>query len=365
MKKWKIAGISFDHMHMGDLLQQVGLHPNAEIAGIADDNPANSANVKMVQEKFSIPDKQVFKNYAECLEKTKPDIVILCPATGRHAQFVEQVAALGTGTHILVEKPFAASLADADLMIAAVARTGKQMVINWPLAWYPPHITSKRLIDEGVIGEVCEVHYYDGNRGPTRHLMDKIEVPEEEALRKVGETWWYQKSQGGGSLLDYLGYGVTLGTWFHGGAVPEEVTTTTWSRKGIEVDEHSVSVCRYARGLSKYETRWGTFTDPWQLQPQPKTGFILVGTRGTIASYDYASSLRIQTQEKPEGFDLPVDAPRPGMSGPIEHFLDVLENGTTVHGPLSISISRSGQRIVDAAMRSAELQRPVRLDQFL
>ncbi len=31
-------------------------------------------------------------------------------------------------------------------------------------------------------------------------------------------------SEGGGSLQDYLGYGTTLGTWFHGGRKPIEVT---------------------------------------------------------------------------------------------------------------------------------------------
>jgi glucose-fructose oxidoreductase len=88
-----------------------------------------------------------------------------------------------------------------------------------------------------------------------------------------------------------------------------------------------------------------------------------VGTHGTIASYDYAASVRVQTREKPEGFDLPVDALRPGMGGPIEHFLNVLENGAPVHGPLSIPVCRTGQRIVDAAILSAEQRRPVRLEE--
>ena len=362
MKTWKIAGISFDHMHMGDLLRQVSLHPRAEIVGIADDNPENLASVEMTCERLAIPREWVFRNYEECLEKTRPDIVILCPSNARHAEFTERVAPFGV--HVLVEKPFAASLIDADRMIAALAKTGKQLLVNWPLAWYPPHVTSKRLIDEGLIGEICEVHYYDGNRGPTRHLMDKVETSEQEALQKIKTTWWYRKSDGGGSLLDYLGYGATLGTWYHGGEAPTEVMTTTWARPGFEVDEHSVSICRYARGLSKYETRWGTFTDPWVMQTQPQTGFVLVGTLGTISSYDYATSVRVQTREKPEGYALPVDAPLPGMTGLIEHFIDVLENGVPVHGPLSLPICRTGQRIVDAAMLSAESRRPVCLQEF-
>ena len=169
------------------------------------------------------------------------------------------------GTNVLLEKPFAASLAEADRMAAAMAATGKLFAINWPLAWYPPHVTSKRLIDEGVIGKVIEVHYYDGNRGPFPHTDDDAD-PGSIAERKVS-SWFYQEAKGGGSLLDYLGYGVTLGTWFQGGKAPLEVTTVVDRPAGLEVDEHSVSIARYEQGLSKFETRWGTFTDPWILQP--------------------------------------------------------------------------------------------------
>ena len=35
-KRWRVVGINFDHMHMGDLLRKVHEHPDAEIAGICD-----------------------------------------------------------------------------------------------------------------------------------------------------------------------------------------------------------------------------------------------------------------------------------------------------------------------------------------
>jgi hypothetical protein len=54
--------------------------------------------------------------------------------------------------------------------------TGKQMAINWPLRWVESHVTAKRLIDDGMIGDLREVHFYDGNRGPLYHLADKVEV---------------------------------------------------------------------------------------------------------------------------------------------------------------------------------------------
>lgn len=252
---FKIAGINFDHMHMGDLLRMVHEHPQAEIVGICDEQPermtAAAAN-------FGLGEEKVFTDYRACLETTTPDMVILCPATAEHALWTRRVAPYRT--HILMEKPFASSLADADAMIAAVAETGRELIINWPLRWVASHVTTKRLIDDGRIGEVIEVHYYDGNRGPLWHTADKIETqPSAEAK---AASWFYSKAAGGGSLLDYLGYGTTLGTWFMNGRTPTEVTAVAHQPEGLEVDEHAIVIARYATGLSKFETRWGTFTDP-------------------------------------------------------------------------------------------------------
>jgi len=304
---------------------------------------------------FAIPPARVFTDFRVCLETAKPDLVILCAATAGHADWVERIAPFGV--HVLVEKPFAATLAEADRMIAALAATGRELVINWPLRWYPPHVTAKRLIDEGRIGEVIEIHYYDGNRGPLRHGADKVET---EPGRKA-ESWFYRKSQGGGSLLDYLGYGTTLGTWMRGGEAPLEVTSVTHRPDGLEVDEQSITVARYAGGLSKFETRWGTFTDPWKLQPQPKCGFVVVGTRGTLSSYDYEPVVRMQTAERPETHEIPVDRLEAPFHDPIHYVLHCLENGKAIDGPLSPAISRIGQRIVDSAVLSAREKRTVSL----
>ncbi|MBB6052323.1 Gfo/Idh/MocA family protein [Armatimonas rosea] len=355
---YNVVGINFDHMHMGDLLRQVHEHPGARLVGIADQSRERMASTVAA---FGLTEDQVFTDWQLCLETTKPDIAILCPKTAEHGQAVVEVAPYQT--HVLVEKPFAATLADADRMIAAMAATSKTMIINWPLAWYPPHVTTKRLIAEGTIGEVLEVHYYDGNRGPLRHIADKVEITEEEANRQKSQAWWYQREAAGGSLQDYLGYGVTLGTWFLDGRKPLEVTCVTDNKPGLEVDEHSIMVCRYASpyGLSKFETRWGTFTDPWTLQPQPKCGFVVLGTHGTISSYDYEPVIRLQTRERPETHEVPVDTLAPGWRNPIEHLIHHLETGCALHGPLDPALCRIGQQIVDSAVLSARERRTVTL----
>lgn len=354
----KIAGINFDHMHMGDLLRMAFNHPRAEIVGICDQRPER---METAAANFGINADRQFTDYRKCLESTQPDLVILCPATSLHADYVEKVAPFGS--HILMEKPMAASLAEADRMIRAMESTGRTLVINWPLFWSESHRTAKRLIDEGHIGDVIEVHYYGGNRGPLYHTADKIEVSEEEVARQKPESWWYKRASGGGSLLDYLGYGATLGSWFHDNKAPLEITTTIDQPTGLEVDEHSITVARYDCGLSKMETRWGTFTDPWTHQTQPKCGFTIVGTAGTIGSYDYEPSVRLQTRSNPAGQDIPVDELKSPFDNVVNYVIHCLENGETVKGPLSLATSRLGQQIVDTAVISAREKRTVPLIQ--
>ena len=353
-KIFRIAGINFDHMHMGDLLRVAQEHPDAELVGICDEEPERMA---AAVRNFSIPAERVFTDYRTCLEKTKPDLVILCPATGEHALWTGRVAEFGV--HILMEKPFAATLAEADAMAAAQRAAGKLLAINWPLRWYPGYITAKRLLDEGLIGEIVNFQHYGGNRGPLWHLADKVEqVPTAEMK---AASWFYDAARGGGSLLDYAGYGATLGTWFQGGRKPLEVTCVKDEPPGLAVDEHSITVCRYAHGLSKIETRWGTFTDPWILQPQPRCGFVLCGTRGTLSAYDYATHLRVQTPERPEGYEIAVDEVRPPFQNPIQYVLRALAGGEFERGPLHPEIARIGQQIVDSAVLSAREKRTVAL----
>jgi len=353
-KTWRIVGINFDHMHMGDLLRMTAQHPQAEIVGISDENPDRMAEAAR---KLDIPADRVFTQYDRCLETARPDLAILCPATAAHADWVEKVAAFDVP--ILLEKPFAASLKEADRIISAMARSGRTLAINWPLRWYPSHATAKRILEEGRIGKVVEVHYYGGNRGPLYHGADKIE--REPDVHEKDASWFYRKSKGGGSLLDYLGYGTTLGTWYHQGQKPDDVTCVTGGTPGLEVDEHSVTIARYPQGISKFETRWGTFTDPWTHQPQPKCGFVIRGTDGTLGSHDLESTIRLQTREHPEGLELPVDEPSAPHRNPIEYFIHCLETGQPVGGPLDPAISRIGQQIVDTAVASAAAQKTMPL----
>ncbi len=319
MAKHGVLGINFDHMHMGDLLR----------AGRRASRRRDRRHLRPRPRPHAVGDRQFRHSRRTASSPTsKPawprpaaDLAIVCSATARarrHRRGDRAARPQRHGREALRRKRRRRAADDR----GDGSEPAGALAINWPLAWYPSHNTAKRLIDEGAIGELIEVHFYDGNRGPLFHLADKVEVSPEEVERQKPGSWWYKQAAGGGSLLDYLGYGTTLGTWFMGGEAPLEVTCVVDETPGIEVDQHSITVCRYARGLSKFETRWGTLTDPWTQQPQPKCGFVLVGTR----RHDRELRLRrLRHAADPRGdpapVQVPVDALPPGRRGPVEYML--------------------------------------------
>jgi predicted dehydrogenase len=76
MRKWRIVGLSFEHAHMGDLLREVYEHPNAEIAGVWDNDKARMADAIA---NFSISSEHVYGDVRRCVREAQPDLAILCP----------------------------------------------------------------------------------------------------------------------------------------------------------------------------------------------------------------------------------------------------------------------------------------------
>ena len=62
MRSWRVAGINFDHLHMGDLLREVHDHPHAEIVGICHSDLNRMAAARKA---LGIPDDRVFTDLQE------------------------------------------------------------------------------------------------------------------------------------------------------------------------------------------------------------------------------------------------------------------------------------------------------------
>jgi predicted dehydrogenase len=84
------------------------------------------------------------------------DAVDLCTPMEIHAE--QAIAALGAGKHVLVEKPAAATQAEAAQMVRAATRAGRILMVaeNWCYA--PATLKARELVDAGVIGTPFLLH---------------------------------------------------------------------------------------------------------------------------------------------------------------------------------------------------------------
>ena len=66
-------------------------------------------------------------------------------------------------------------------------------------------------------------------------------------------------------------------------------------------------------------------------------------------------------RKKPAPHRVEAPATKPPHQNPVQYLIDCLEKETPLEGPVSLEISRVGQEIVDAAVRSAKTKRAVSL----
>src|SRR5262249_1355992 len=93
-----------------------------EAVGAMDLDPARREQGKA---KFGIP---VFSDFDELLSQARPDVVMVGTPPGSHADYC--LRSLAAGAHVICEKPFVASLAEADRVIAAARSAKRRVALN-------------------------------------------------------------------------------------------------------------------------------------------------------------------------------------------------------------------------------------------
>jgi predicted dehydrogenase len=96
--------------------------PGADLAGGFDSSPEQRASWTAETE---LP---AYESFDELLEKGKPDVLVVATPPDSHTQLA--LDALAAGLHVLCEKPFVATVADADKVLAAADQAGKQIAVN-------------------------------------------------------------------------------------------------------------------------------------------------------------------------------------------------------------------------------------------
>lgn len=277
---------------------------------------------------------RLYPSWQEMLEKEALDFVQAAGGNSEGADIVEAAAA--RGLHVISEKPMAATLEQADRMLAAAQKAGTLLLINWPSAWSAQWQELERRALSGEIGELRYTRYRSAHSGPiaigcSPQFVRDLTTPE---------------INGAGALMDYCCYGADLAARLLGR--PQAVTGLR-GFFGTEPayapsDDNAIILAKYAHAFGVCEASWTQPTSYAETNP------VIYGSEGAMGVSH--GKIVILRPGKPEETVDPRPLETPHRTGP-EYLIHCLENGLPIEGYCSPVVSRNAQEILEAGLRSA------------
>ncbi len=111
----------------------------------------------------------LFATPREAIDAGRPDLVVVATPPDSHREHC--VMALESGAHVLCEKPFVPSLGDADAILAAAARAGRQVAVNNQYTAMPVFRAARETIGRGTIGDLLFVSVWQTTLEPPARNM--------------------------------------------------------------------------------------------------------------------------------------------------------------------------------------------------
>ena len=259
-----VAGIS--HGHNAWILGRKN-DAAVQLVGIYE---TNKELVKKMMDKFHLDPALFYDDMNTMLEKVKPEGILGFGTTLQHLGVVEACAP--KGIHVMVEKPMATTVADAEKMVALARKHGILLLTNFETSWYPTTDKSFALTrDTAFMGPIRKVIVHDGHEGP-----------KEIGVSKEFFEWLTDPIQnGGGALMDFGCYGANLMTLLMNGSMPLSVTAVTSQFKPHiypKVDDEATIVLQYPNAQCIIQASWN-----W---PFARKDMAIYGRSGYIVTKD-------------------------------------------------------------------------------
>lgn len=108
--------------------------------------------LEQLRSDLDVDPSRCFGSLTHALAATDAEAVLVTTALPGHASVA--LEALEAGKHVLVEKPVAASMAEAQLMVDAAASSGRTLMVSQNYRFYPAAQRVARLIRAKELGEV-------------------------------------------------------------------------------------------------------------------------------------------------------------------------------------------------------------------
>jgi UDP-N-acetyl-2-amino-2-deoxyglucuronate dehydrogenase len=200
--------------------------PGARLVAICRSDPARAEETAT---QFGVP---CLADYMALLARDDVDAVCICTPSGLHAG--QTIAAARAGKHVLVEKPIALTLADADAMIGACAQAGVWLGVALQRRTEPEFQRLQAAIAAGELG---------------RLVLGSISMPYLRAQSYYDSADWRGTwaLDGGGALMNQGIHLVDLLLWLIGDAAEVRATAATLMH-AIEVEDCVTATLRFVNG---------------------------------------------------------------------------------------------------------------------
>jgi len=323
-----VAGLNHDHAH--GILRRYK-DGTVDIVGIAEPNKELWVKYGKL---YHIPDSLFFTDLKQMILLKKPDAVLGYNAVANHVDIVEICAPLHIP--VMVEKPLAATLAQAKRMEELANQYHIQVLTNYETTWYSSNLSIYNTVAAGTIGTIKRMVAHDGHQGP-----------KEIGCSKEFLSWLTDPVlNGAGPLNDFGCYGADLMTWMMHGERPIAVTAIARHYKPAiypKVEDDATVIVEYPGATGEIEGSWN-----W---PFSIKDFEVFGETGYLHALD-ASNVVSRMRENIKGAETAKPLPAP-ISDPILYLTAVLRKqlpGTDDQS--SLNYNMVVMEILDAAKRS-------------
>jgi len=159
--------------------------PNAEVTAVCT---RRELRAKEIAKKFKV--NKYYTDYRKLLQDAEVDAVAITTSEAVHKEIT--IAAAQSGKQILVEKPFAMNIKDADEMIQAVHDAGVSCMVGHVLKFDTRYWMVNDRIERGELGRV-EAMY--GRRNTSEVLIQNVRAPsiEDAGTHDIDIMLWYAK----------------------------------------------------------------------------------------------------------------------------------------------------------------------------
>jgi predicted dehydrogenase len=148
----------------------IGATKAMRLTAVADTNPVRLAAAKVL-----VPDVTTFNDSTQMLDSGLLDLVVISTPPNSHYLWAKE--SLNRGIHVILEKPMALSVEHCDELMALAASKNLLLVVYQNRRFDADFVTMKKLIDDGVIGEVFSYESFVGGYSkPCDYWHSDVEV---------------------------------------------------------------------------------------------------------------------------------------------------------------------------------------------